>query len=328
MKIVSSLDLLKNELKNARVHILASPPASPVQGQIYFDTTLVTLREYDGSNWQSLATQAYVDAIAQGLDFKPSVRAASAGSNLTLSGTQTVDGVSLIAGDRILVKDQSAGAANGIYVVAAGTWARGTDADVSSEVTGGMFVFVEEGTVNSDSSWVLSNDGAITLGTTVLTFVQFSGAGQIIAGAGLTKTGNTLDVGGTASRITVGADTVDIAATYVGQTSLTTLGTISTGTWQGTQIGIAYGGTNATTAAGARSNLGTTGKFSSTVGNGSLLTFAINHALGSTDVEVSVKDTSTLEIVLADYVVTDANNVQVSFGTAPSTNQYRITIVA
>jgi hypothetical protein len=157
------------------------------------------------------ATKAYVDAARSGLDVKQSVRVATT-ANITLSGTQTIDGISVIAGDRVLVKDQTTGSQNGIYVVAAGSWTRATDADTNTEVTAGMFTFVTEGTVNADSGWVLTTNDAITLGTTVLTFAQFSGAGQITAGAGLTKNGNTIDVA-TASiaRIVVNADSIDLA---------------------------------------------------------------------------------------------------------------------
>jgi hypothetical protein len=191
---------------------------------------------------QDAATKAYVDAARSGLDVKASVRAATT-ANISLTGTQTIDGVVLIAGDRVLVKDQSTASTNGIYVVAAGAWSRSTDADSSAEVTAGMFTFVAEGTTNADSGWVLSTNDTIVLNTTALTFVQFSGAGQVTAGAGLTKTGNTLDVIGTSNRITVNADSIDIASTYVGQSSITTLGTIGTGTWQGSVIGGTYGGT-------------------------------------------------------------------------------------
>lgn len=188
------------------------------------------------------ATKAYVDASRSGLDVKDSVRVATT-ANITLSGTQTIDGVAVIAGNRVLVKNQSTASANGIYVVAAGSWSRSSDADTDAEVTAGMFTFVEEGTTNADSGWVLSTNNPITLGTTALTFAQFSGAGQIEAGAGLTKNGNTLDVGGTSNRITVNADSIDIASTYAGQSSITTLGTIGTGTWQGSVISATYGGT-------------------------------------------------------------------------------------
>lgn len=141
---------------------------------------------------QDAATKAYVDAVAQGLDAKASVRAATT-ANITLSGAQTIDGVSVIAGDRVLVKDQSTGANNGIYVAAAGAWARADDANISAEVTAGLYVFVSEGTTNGNNGYVLTTDDPITLGTTALTFTQFSGAGQITAGNALSKTGNQLD---------------------------------------------------------------------------------------------------------------------------------------
>ena len=194
------------------------------------------------------ANKAYVDAARTGLDVKNSVRVATT-ANITLSGLQTIDSVSLVAGNRVLVKNQTTAADNGIYVVVdGGAWTRSEDANSSIKVTPGMFTFVEEGTDNADSGFILTNNAEVNLGLTGLAFAQFSGAGQIDAGAGLTKTGNTLNVGGTASRITVNADTVDIASTYVGQTSITTVGTLSTGTWNGTTVGVAYGGTGLTSA--------------------------------------------------------------------------------
>jgi hypothetical protein len=193
------------------------------------------------------ATKGYVDAARSGLDVKQSVRAATTGPiniSADLENGDTLDGVTLATGDRVLVKNQSTGSENGIYVVvASGAASRATDADTSAEVTAGMFTFVSEGTTNADSGWVLTTNDTITLGTTALTFAQFSGAGQVTAGAGLTKTGNTLDVVGTSDRITVNADSVDIAATYVGQTSITTLGTITTGTWDATTVAVTAGGT-------------------------------------------------------------------------------------
>ena len=187
------------------------------------------------------ATKGYVDATRQGLDVKESVRAATT-ANITLSGTQTIDGVAVIAADRVLVKNQTTASTNGIYVVAAGAWARSEDADVSAEVTAGLFTFVEEGTANGNAGFVLTTDNPITIGTTGLTFAQFSGAGAVDAGAGLTKTGTTLDVvTASATRIVVNADSIDLA----------TAGT--TGTYKSVTTD-AYGrvtaGTNPTTLSG------------------------------------------------------------------------------
>ena len=161
-------------------------------------------------------TKAYADSLQQGLDVKASCRVATT-AEITLSGTQTIDGVSVIAGDRVLVKDQSTASANGIYVCAAGAWSRATDADTSAEVTAGLFTFVAEGTANADTGWVLTTNDAITLGSTALVFSQFSGAGQVSAGAGLTKTGSVVDVvTASSSRIVVNADSIDLATTGVG----------------------------------------------------------------------------------------------------------------
>ena len=135
--------------------------------------------------------------------------------------------------------------------MAAGAWTRVTDIDAWTEVPG-AFTFVEQGTVNADTGWVSTADTGGTLNTTAITWAQFSGAGSITAGAGMTKTGATLDVIGTADRITVAADSVDISSTYVGQASITTLGTITTGTWTGTTIAVANGGTGQTTAKAAQ----------------------------------------------------------------------------
>jgi len=197
-------------------------------------------------NATDAANKAYVDAARNGLDVKDSVRVATTG-NITLSGLQTIDGVTLTTGDRVLVKNQSTAADNGIYVASSGTWSRSEDANISAEVTPGMFTFVEEGSTNADSGWVLTNNATVNLGLTGLAFAQFSGAGQITAGAGLTKTGNTIDIVGTSNRITVNTDNIDISSSYVGQTSITTLGTVTSGTWNATTIAIAKGGTGLTT---------------------------------------------------------------------------------
>ena len=213
------------------------------------------------------ATKNYVDAVKTGLDVKDSVRvtttanltgtyangSSGVGATLTNSGTQaalTIDSIVLATGDRVLVKDQTTALQNGFYVVtntgsASTNWVltRSLDADQNTEITPGAFTFVEEGTVGNDNGYVCTNVGTITIGTTSISFVQFSGAGSVIAGNGLTKNGNTLDVVGTANRISISADAVDIASTYVGQTSITTLGTVGTGTWQGTIVGPTYGGT-------------------------------------------------------------------------------------
>jgi hypothetical protein len=140
-----------------------------------------------------LARKAYVDAVAQGLDIKDSVKAL-ADSNLTLSGEQTVDGVSLVDGDRVLLTGQNTASENGIMIVRTGAWERPVDFAAGINVAG-AFCFVEEGTNYADSGWVCtSNSDADLVGTNDLAFTQFSGAGSITAGDGLQKSGNTLSV--------------------------------------------------------------------------------------------------------------------------------------
>jgi hypothetical protein len=312
------------------------------------------------------ATKNYVDAARSGLDVKQSVRLTTNAALPTythLSGVLTasangaleIDGATLSSSDngiRILVKNETSANApyNGIYVLTdsgdAGSpyiLTRADDADSSAEVTPGMFVFVEQGTAWADSGWVLTTDGTIILGTTNLTFVQFSSAGQSIAGNGLTKIGNTIDVVGTADRITVTADAVDIANTYAGQTTITTVGTIGTGTWEATDVGVAHGGTGASVAGDARINLaagGTRGAGVSapvlsrtvalTIGDGVNLSYVVQHGLGTRDVIVQVYEVSggspTYETVVTDVTRTDTNNVTVAFTSAPASNAYRVVV--
>jgi hypothetical protein len=167
----------------------------------------------DPTNPQDAANKRYVDAAVVGIDWKPSVRVATTAAITLATGLEngdTLDGVTLATGNRVLVKNQVDATENGIYVVAAsGAPSRSTDADTAAEITASFAVFVEEGTVNTDSGWTLTNNGAVTVGTSELTFTQFTGLGQITAGAGLTKTANTLDVVG-GDGITVNADSVVI----------------------------------------------------------------------------------------------------------------------
>ena len=202
-----------------------------------------------GFQSQSLANKAYVDQVAQGLDAKPSAKAASTanlsatydngtagvGATLTNSGSQaalTLDSVNLVVGDRILIKDQTAAAQNGIYTVTtvgdgSTNWVltRATPEDQPAELSGGSFVFVEEGTAGGNNGYVFTHTGAPTFGTTALDVSQFSGAGQVIAGDALSKTGNTLNVETDNSSIEVNSDALRVKA--LGITDAMLAGSIS-----------------------------------------------------------------------------------------------------
>lgn len=281
------------------------------------------------------ATKAYVDAVAEGLHVHESVRVAT-GANVSiangLENGDTLSGVTLATGDRVLVKNQTTTSENGIYVVQlSGQALRALDFDTATEVDSGDFVFVTSGTY-ANTGWVQTSSPA-TIGTDPITFQQFSGAGTFTAGNGLTINGSEFNVGGTADRITVGADSVDIAATYVGQTSITTLGTITTGVWNGTDVAIADGGTGASTAADARANLGATTKYAAnntelTVTSGSV-TWTVTHSLGTRDVTVQVFAVSDYSQVEVDVVRTSTSVVTLSWNASATVaaDSYRVVIV-
>jgi hypothetical protein len=202
-----------------------------------------------------------IAAASQGLDVKNSVRVATTGNRGLSEDGYVVDGVTLATGDRVLVKNQDTASENGIYVATvSGDKASLTRADDATDgnLSAGSFVFVEEGTVNSDSGWVISTDGDITVGTTGITWTQFSGTGQIVAGNGITKTGPELSVTA-GSGITVDGSGVSIASDYAGQASIDTVGTITTGTWQGDIIDTAHGGTGADLSGATEGNYVTVG---------------------------------------------------------------------
>lgn len=297
-----------------------------------------------------IATKGYVDAARQGLDVKQSVRVATTGPvNLTnqLEAGDILDTtVTLVAGNRVLVKDQSTASENGIYVVqASGAAVRASDANGTAdtgEVSGGTFTFVEEGTINADSGWVVSSNGLLTVGTSPMTWVQFSGAGQITAGDGLSKDGNILHVNVVADRTAITGDAVDIASTYVGQSSITTLGTITTGVWNGTDISVADGGTNASDAAGARTNLGIKTTAGAVTTSTSVLariasqgcaasaagtsTTTVTHNFNTLDVSVQIVEVSSGATVYGDVVRANADTVTVTLLGSIASGDYRIVV--
>jgi hypothetical protein len=271
------------------------------------------------------ATKGYVDAARQGLDVKQSVRlATTAPINIAtdLEAGDTIDGVTLVAGDRVLVKDQSTATENGIYVVVAaeaGAASRSSDANGTvdtGELKAGTFAFVEEGSTHSDKGFVVSTNGTITIGSTAIVWTQFSGAGSFTAGDGISQNGNTINVNVVNDRTAITGDAVDIASTYVGQTSITTLGIIAAGTWEATDVAVLHGGTGSSTAADARTALGiktsattvTTGvsKLARVASQGcaasvsSVSTTVVTHSFDTQDVIVQIYEVSTGNTVYGD----------------------------
>ena len=174
---------------------------------------------------QDLATKNYVDAKTAGLDWKASVRVATT-ANITLSGAQTIDGKSVIAGERVLVKAQATGQDNGIYVCASGAWARASDAATSTDVTSGLAVFVEEGTANGGTQWIITTANPIVLGTTPLTFTQFgAGATYSAANASITFVGTTIkQTAGTDGQVDISNGGVVTPTTLSGDVASVTAG--------------------------------------------------------------------------------------------------------
>lgn len=169
----------------------------------------------DGSSGNHVATYGQLLQFLNNQSFKAPVRLATT-ANDTLSGLAARDGVTPVGGDRVLVKDQTTGANNGIYVAASGAWTRAEDFNTSAEAVPGTIVSVQEGTANGDKLFMLATNGPITLGTTALVFSPYgASSGEIgVAGAGLTKTGSTYDVGA-GTGISVGADSVAIDTSVV-----------------------------------------------------------------------------------------------------------------
>jgi hypothetical protein len=278
-------------------------PTAPVS---FNSQELTNLGAPTGPN--SAARLTDVQASAAGIDNKPSVRAVLT-ANDGLTGLTARDGVTPVDGDRILAVAQTTASQNGPWIAHSGAWTR----PANETVTSGSFWMVTEGTAGAGSQWKVSTPDPIVLGTTALTINQF--------GAGTTYTG-------TAGRITVSGGTIDIASTYVGQASITTLGTITTGTWTGTAVAVLNGGTGATTAAGARTNLGAAGVYKADmVALSAGVEVTVTHSLNTTDTIESFKIVSDGTKTDMAVRTIDANSIGVTSDVAYSAAGIRIVVM-
>jgi len=204
----AALTITENQIPNSTI-LARVADNETITGSWTFNTGVVGATPTAASH---LATKQYVDNAVNGLSWKHSVKVGTT-ANITLSGTQTIDGVAVVAGNRVLVKDQTTASENGVYVVAAGAWARSTDFDEVSPIDeiNSAAVFIEQGATQADTGWTQTAT-VTTVGSDAISFTQFSASGAYVGGAGLTLSGNTFNVGtASASRIVVNVDNIDLA---------------------------------------------------------------------------------------------------------------------
>ena len=298
MKIMNGLDL-----QNQRIQALADP-----------------------SSATDAATKQYVDALIAGLSWKNEVRVATTTNGALATAYEngdTVDGVTLATGDRILLKDQTTQSENGIYVVAAsGAPTRATDADSTAELNNAA-VYVTSGTVNAGRQYTQTTQNP-TVGSSNIVWAQVTtGGSTYTAGNGLSESpAGTFNVDtGTASStgLEISTDQVRIAAAAAGN-GLTGGGGSALAVGAGTGITVAADAVSVDTSVVAR-------KFSASIGNGSATSIAVTHNLGTKDVVVEFRLNADDSMVITDWVATDTNTVTASFATAPASNAVRVTVI-
>jgi hypothetical protein len=364
---LTPLDLNKNELRHPRIHNLAAAPSGPVLGQLYFDTVIDALRQYKSTGWESIGSGGGGGSVIEVTATAPLISSGGSSPDISIpAATDAADGymskedkeklddaTSSSTVSTLVMRDGdgdfSANVITAETVTGLNAPIDGSDAVnktyVDSIVTGAVRyrgaadaseANPEDATGHSD--FQVGDKYRIAVGGSAFGFNVNAGDFVIYNGATWDKIDSTdPTVSGTAGRITVtpigdNEYQVDVASAYVGQATIVTVGTIGTGVWQGTEIGVAYGGTGATTAAGARANLGATGRYTGTIGNGSATSITITqatHGLASdTRIQVAVYDASSGDEVYPGVSVDNSNGtVTLTFAVAPTTNQYRVVLI-
>jgi hypothetical protein len=242
----------------------------------------------DPSGSTDAATKQYVDNVARGLSWKAPVRAASTADVALASPGATLDGVMLAANDRILLKNQTAPAENGVYVWTApdAPLVRAADADTAGELAPGTAATVREGAVNGDRVFIIISDSPITIGATEQTWGQLGGAGSYSAGNGVSIAGAVIAAAAApGGGVSVGASGIALDPTVAAR------------------------------------------KFSANIGNGSATTIPVAHGLGTRDVAVSLRANADDTAFVTDWTASDANTVTLSFAVAPASNEHRVTVI-
>lgn len=320
-KVLTNWDLNGNQLLNVVIQNLGTDPPSPAAGQLWYNSATNQLKYFDGTTVHILAAKDYVDGSVQGLQIKPTATVATTGAlptyaynngtagagatwTFTATGAVTVDGHPLALNDLVLIKDESSEQYNGLALVTTapatavnGVLTRSVDMQTASQMSGAFVPVGAIGTANKNSIWLCNPSGTVTVGTTALPFTQLNAATSFSDGTGITISGNT----------------ISISATYAGQSTITTVGALAAGSLASgfTPITIPLGGTGGDTVASAKSSLGFSQIYNTTLtGDGSTSTFTVTHDLNNATPTCQVNDSSG-NLVEADIQSTGANTLTV-----------------